>query len=146
MNTAVEKPQFSVETSQRRVSETYGLSYAIALPTLVKVAREHGYALAVHGSMATDLDILASPWVEDASDADTLAEAIRECVGGMFAGGAATAAEASGVKPHGRRAYNILPSDLFLGVPHLPWSPYIDLSITPRINTESADRKPANQQ
>lgn len=28
------------------------------------IAREHGYALSVHGSVARDIDIVAIPWVE----------------------------------------------------------------------------------
>jgi hypothetical protein len=99
---------------------------------MIEVARQHGYALAVHGSMATDLDAVAVPWVEKVSEPDVLAEAIRECVGGCFPG-AETAEQNAGLKPHGRRSYNILPSNLFLGVPKLPWSPWIDLAIMPAI-------------
>lgn len=121
-----------MEKEQRVTSTAYSLAYACALPILQEVAREHGYALAVHGSMATDMDVIAVPWTEDAKDADTLAEAMRECVGGDFAAGVATAAEAAGIKPHGRKAYTILPSNLFLGVPKLPFSPWIDLSVMPK--------------
>jgi hypothetical protein len=85
------------------------------VPTLIEVARKHGYALAVHGSMATDLDLIACPWTEDASDADTLIEEIRECVGGHFAAGAKTAMEEAAERPHGRRSYTILPYDLLFG-------------------------------
>ncbi len=116
----------------RRTSTAYGLAYARALPALTEIARQHGYALAVHGSMATDLDVIAVPWTIDASDANTLAEALRACVGGMWAGGVSCASHASTATLHGRIAYTILPSDLFLGVPKLPFSPWIDLSVMPR--------------
>ena len=39
--------------------------YAAALyPDLAEIAREHGYALAVHGSLARDFDLIAVPWRE----------------------------------------------------------------------------------
>ena len=44
---------------------------------LRNIARRHGYALAVHGSLARDIDLIAAPWTIDASDAATLSEAIR---------------------------------------------------------------------
>ena len=43
--------------------------YPAILPTLKGVAHEHGYAVAVHGSQARDLDVIAVPWVEGASPA-----------------------------------------------------------------------------
>jgi hypothetical protein len=122
---------------QRVTSRTYGLAYAMALPSLCDVARSHGYALAVHGSMATDLDLVAIPWVEGACQADDLAEALRVSVGGMFATGDQCAASEACVKLHGRRVYTILPSDLFLGIPRLPFVPWIDLSVMPL--TEAAN-------
>lgn len=39
--------------------------YAAALyPDLAEIARAHGYALAVHGSLARDFDLIAIPWRE----------------------------------------------------------------------------------
>lgn len=56
--------------------------YAALLPGLREVAHVKGYALAVHGSMTTDFDLVAVPWVPDAVSADELIEALREHVGG----------------------------------------------------------------
>jgi len=43
-------------------------------------ARECGYALATHGSMAFDIDILLVPWVEDAEPPTVLIPRLRaEC-------------------------------------------------------------------
>ncbi len=92
--------------------------YASLYPTLRQVAREYGYALALHGSLVKDLDVLAVPWTKDACDAETLAEALRACSGGFFVGGDATA------MPHGRLAWTI-----HLGAP----GGYIDLSVMPRL-------------
>jgi hypothetical protein len=41
------------------------------------VARAHGYALAVHGSLARDIDLIAVPWRHDPSSPHTLVEAVR---------------------------------------------------------------------
>jgi hypothetical protein len=54
--------------------------YAAIYPRLREVAREHGYALALHGSLTKDLDLLAVPWVVDADDEATLVRAIVERV------------------------------------------------------------------
>lgn len=86
------------------------------LPRLVAVGRAHGYALAVHGSLARDFDIIAAPWTDDAVDADDLAEAIRSAVGGVRG-------DTVHERPHGRRGYVI----------HLGAGPYIDLSVMPRV-------------
>lgn len=43
--------------------------YAHLYPSLVVDARELGYALALHGSMARDLDLVAIPWTDDAASA-----------------------------------------------------------------------------
>lgn len=49
-------------------------AYAAMYPALAEIAREHGYALAVHGSMARDFDVVCIPWVDAPSDpADVVA-------------------------------------------------------------------------
>lgn len=37
-------------------------------PVLAEIARKHGYALAVHGSLGRDFDMIAIPWKKEASD------------------------------------------------------------------------------
>lgn len=44
--------------------------YCSLYPELAEICRKHGYALAVHGSMARDFDIIGIPWVEDPSHPD----------------------------------------------------------------------------
>lgn len=51
----------------------YAPVYAAALyPQLAEIAREHGYALAVHGSMARDMDLICVPWRDFPADPDTV--------------------------------------------------------------------------
>lgn len=120
---------------QRLLCQSYALVYAALLPGLQGVAHKHGYALAVHGSMATDLDLIAAPWIREASDAETLAEVMREHLTGHFPEGCRKANGEWQVvpnpedKPHGRRAWCIHFKP-FTGLPHTPC--YIDLSVMPR--------------
>lgn len=61
----------------------YAPVYAAALyPELAVIARSHGYALAVHGSLARDFDLICVPWVEFPSTPQEVVESIinRFCV------------------------------------------------------------------
>ena len=91
--------------------------FALAIvPRLVRVAREHGYALAVHGSLARDLDFIACPWTEFASPAEDLIEALRAVSGGVVA------SDCPRDRPHGRRGWAI----------HVSPEVYLDVSVMPR--------------
>lgn len=105
--------------------------YAQLLPSIKAAAKELGYALAIHGSMNRDLDLLAVPWVEDAAEPVELVKAINEAVGGFVLGdlskrGSVFTDESElnnpTKKPHGRLSWNIC------------WGgkPFIDLSIMPK--------------
>lgn len=100
------------------------------------IAREAGYALAVHGSLARDIDLVAIPWSPDACNPELLMESIRvemERVTGhtCFVLNDKTRAPhdySKGrrnpePKPHGRLGWSI----------HIAGSgTYVDLSVTPR--------------
>lgn len=53
------------------------------LPAIREAAREHGYAIGLHGSMRRDLDLIAAPWREGAADKDVLAHAIAMAACGI---------------------------------------------------------------
>jgi hypothetical protein len=42
----------------------YGPVYCALYPELAEIARKHGYALAIHGSLARDFDLVCIPWAE----------------------------------------------------------------------------------
>ncbi len=76
---------------------------------LTEVARKHGYALAAHGSVVTDFDLVAVPWTDSAIPAQELIDAIAkhlticlETVG--FSGNDFSKPE---LRPHGRQAWLI---------------------------------------
>ena len=43
----------------------YAPLYCSMYPKLAEIARSHGYAMAVHGSMANDFDLICIPWIEE---------------------------------------------------------------------------------
>lgn len=101
----------------------------LAIAPMRLVARQHGYALAVHGSLARDIDLVAVPWIESAKDPEALLENLRGAAMGIF--GAARLTEWS-EKPHGRRAQSIhvhCDGHFF----------YFDVSVMPRQPAEDAD-------
>lgn len=94
---------------------------ALALPLKAR-ARELGYNLVLHGSLARDIDLVAVPWVAEAVPAEQLVEELRLLIaqhntdgtpGTVLNGGPSS-------KPHGRRAWSI---DI--------GTTYLDLSVLP---------------
>lgn len=57
---------------------------------LAEIARKHGYAMALHGSMARDFDLICIPWVELPSNPQAVVDeicstfAIRDAGNGQF--------------------------------------------------------------
>jgi hypothetical protein len=110
-------------------------AYAWIYPQLAKVAREHGYALAIHGSCNRDLDLVAVPWTDDAAEPSVLIEAIRGRIDGVIVptgthGGrwdgtkfVDAIVENPSQKPHGRLAWNIHFTSCEF---------YLDVSVMPR--------------
>jgi hypothetical protein len=106
------------EHGQRRVAKAY---CKIIAPIRAK-ARELGYAIGVHGSIKRDIDLIACPWIEEAVEAEALAEALRvetqKVIGFAVFGNDGPWPR---TRPHGRVGWTIH----FNGT-------YIDLSIMPR--------------
>ena len=57
--------------------------YTSIIPKIRKVARQHGYAIGVHGSLRRDLDLIAVPWSNKYSDKQILSEAIQKAACGL---------------------------------------------------------------
>lgn len=98
---------------------TPALLYSLLYGGLRETAANLGYALAIHGSVNQDCDLIAVPWTEDAVDPETLVTAIVHFTDGILSpydnNGCRTE------KPHGRRVWCI-----HFGARH-----YIDLSVMP---------------
>lgn len=84
--------------------------YAQLLPTIRAAGKRMGYAIAIHGSMRRDLDLLAVPWVEDAASPQELVDFVAKEVSGFVIGDANAQGEVRRnptAKPHGRLSWNI---------------------------------------
>lgn len=58
--------------------------YASIIPTIRTAARDHGYAIGLHGSMRRDLDLIAAPWTEEApADPNVIARAVHLAACGL---------------------------------------------------------------
>ena len=107
-----------------------GPFYAAGLyPKLAEVFRSHGYALAVHGSVGTDFDLIAVPWVDEAGKPE---DVISECLK-KFAFEQIPDQTKPTPKPHSRCAYTLHMSfgDCRLDISFTPrtgnwWSPKMD--------------------
>lgn len=88
---------------------------------LRQCARNHGYALAVHGTLLRDVDLIAVPWHGKASPRRALLDAIVGILKAVYGKRKVSATTRGTRKPLGRIAYSI----------HCGGS-YFDLSITPR--------------
>ncbi|SAJ95501.1 hypothetical protein UA18_02426 [Burkholderia multivorans] len=50
--------------------------YCSLYPEFAEIARKYGYALAIHGSLARDMDLVAIPWTESAGNPQAVVDTI----------------------------------------------------------------------
>ncbi len=87
--------------------------YAQLLPKIREAAKPLGYAIAIHGTMSRDFDLLAVPWIEEAAEPADLVKMIAEAVGGYVIGDTdkrtaeGHVSEEPTQRPHGRMSWNI---------------------------------------
>ena len=93
--------------------------YATYYGILKEIAKNHGYALAVHGSFVKDMDLIAVPWVDFPSAHETMLQEMYEMIG-YDRGKNALPYTSKENKPHGRTSYTI-PTGA---------GGYVDISIT----------------
>lgn len=102
---------------------------ADTLPGMQLAARGCGYALAVHGSLARDIDLVAIPWTENADTPQLLVQRLCGALAASTGRALQMREDDWTEKPHGRRAVTII----------LPgMTPEIDLSIMPTIKKVKA--------
>lgn len=142
---------------------THAPFFACLYAALCDTARKHGYALAIHGTVTADCDVIAVPWTADASEAETLMQALMSHIGaldyrgllkrdcGSWADDAKidemvkAERERNGdprgpfdcaLKPHGRKAWNL----------YMEHGCKVDLSVMPRITTDSRESQNGSDQ
>lgn len=92
------------------------------LPSVREAARFNGYAIAVHGSLKRDIDLIAVAWTDQAKPAHDLVAAVCGAVSGVL-GNCFVLGEIKD-KPHGRKACTLV---------HPGFAGEIDLSVIPPI-------------
>lgn len=128
--------------SDIKIKEQLRKRYSSYLPALMEVAQKCGYALAVHGSMTRDLDLIAVPWVKKAYSPESLVIMLQEAMTGQRNSRKYWKEHANkDPKPHRRKAY-IIPiatlHDKFEGksLGSQQRHAFIDLSVMPAIVKE----------
>lgn len=96
--------KFRYDFGQYRSKLLKPFYYWRILPGIKKIAREHGYAVAIHGSMKRDFDLLIVPWTEDITPFEEFLEILRRHLGK----GARLPKDNDHKKPHGRTSYILI--------------------------------------
>ena len=101
----------------------------LILPPMRSAAKEAGYALAVHGSLNRDIDLIAVPWTDSVWTSDALVDSLCGAVRGVI-GRCSKFNSGWEQKPHGR-----------IGRILLAWAGEhtvsIDLSVMPATTAQS---------
>jgi hypothetical protein len=79
--------------------------FATMYPGLCYIARNMGYALAIHGSLQNDLDLIAVPWREQEAPKEHLVDALKDLLEACL--NISIEDKNPEEKPHGRIAYNL---------------------------------------
>lgn len=95
----------------------YAPIYCAMYPGLAEITRRHGYALAIHGSLGRDMDLICVPWSPSPSEPQAV---VDEIVGKY----SIRQIGEPGDKNHGRTAWTIS-----IGFGEC----FIDLSFMPRV-------------
>jgi hypothetical protein len=108
-------------------------AYCALYPMLQQIAKDHGYALAVHGSVHRDFDLIAVPWVETCADPKQLISSFKAATKMVVHSDQIEDEEKAwpdlsvSEKPHGRQAYSLHVTN------HGMYAGYLDISIIPPV-------------
>lgn len=121
-------PAHCTETARAYVKRERAAQIAVfmelAMPRMREAARRCGYALAVHGTLIRDLDVIACPWAKDARSADELVAALGVVIAEVTGWGHQQARDWT-EKPHGRVAAILIAGP--------GGDVHMDLSVMPRL-------------
>jgi|SRR6185437_738970 len=103
--------------------------YSALISALRHVAYRCGYALAVHGSLKRDIDLIAAPWRDTAIDAHSLIESLKVATESIFGLARTRKADEGNMperKPCGRLAWSFY-------LTYDDHGPYLDISVMPKV-------------
>jgi len=96
--------------------------YASMYKELAEIAREHGYALAIHGSLSRDFDLVCVPWANAVNSPERVVKDITATFGFREIG-------TPEIKEHSRVVYTI----------GSQWGDcFLDISFTPSSQSKAA--------
>lgn len=85
--------------THEQIKPNYAPVYCAAMyPQLCEIFQRHGYALAVHGSLSRDFDLIAVPWTDNVSDVVAVLAEVVSTFAVRIIGD-------EEIKPHGRIAF-----------------------------------------
>ncbi|MFW1012115.1 hypothetical protein ACXITX_22810 [Vibrio parahaemolyticus] len=62
----------------KKPDPSYAPLYCAMYPDLAKLVKGHGYALAVHGSLQRDFDLICIPWTDNPSETKVVVNEIEQ--------------------------------------------------------------------
>lgn len=68
-----------MKSREHVVNNSKAAFYACIWPDLMNAALDCGWALGLHGSLSSDMDVMAMPWTEDAKPVEDLMKALSDC-------------------------------------------------------------------
>ena len=107
-----------VKSREHVITNGRAVFYASMWNDFRQAALDCGWALALHGSLSNDMDIMAMPWVEEAKPIEEMIQALEGCLT-IPEEGHHCQTQVSEDKPNGRVVYTI----------HIWADFYIDLNI-----------------
>ncbi|MFA5394442.1 MAG: hypothetical protein WC346_00300 [Methanogenium sp.] len=116
-------------TNIKEIIPARAAAYCAIYPMLLQIAKDHGYTLCVHGSLHRDMDLVAIPWIKEASDPLDLIHDIKEIIGVVFHHEETDYIEGSDkptAKPHGRLAWSLHVTNKGM------YGGYLDISVMPK--------------
>jgi hypothetical protein len=112
--------------AKRLVDPSRAAAYCALVPSISNIAREFGYAVGVHGSMHSDLDLMLVAWTEEATPPEDVIQAIM-----AFVGGSKRKMDMGPLqRPHGRMSWTIYLNQEDVDF-HGTNGPYLDISVIP---------------
>lgn len=97
------------------------IMYATYYGIMKEVAAIYGYAIAIHGSMVRDLDLIAVPWVEKPGSVIDMFKEFNKRIGLEKSNINSKPYDSVSEKPHGRTAYTLSTGG----------GGYVDISVMP---------------
>lgn len=105
-------------------TEGRAVFYTVLYPKFRQAALDRGYTLALHGSMASDMDLIAVAWVKDAKPVEELVQAFSDLIGNTV------------WKDHHLKKFEFKPYNRICYTLSIFSDWYIDFSIIPPVDSD----------